>query len=352
MDDRQRILDRARQALGKGEDDDYVIAPTKHAQALEGTAPRLAAHLRRAELEIAAQRYERQDGEALEAQRTFKRSAELANWMVFATACVSALLLIFGTLLPDDTAGGLFVGLGVVGILTGGAATFFLQQLRAGKQLEKWMSRRAAAETSRLEYFKLATEAGSEAGGDLPLPLLQLEYFRRHQLDVQKNYYRRRAKDHERRANKLLILGSASVAGGAAATGLAGLLSGAVAAEWVSAAGLGAIASALAAFASTEEALGQDRRNAERYCRTFEALEGLGAKLGEVRQSAATGDRKPLERWVAAIHDQLSVEHRQWLEARENIQSSVAELDAALARSRANHPAQQGAPSGAGTANQ
>lgn len=44
--------------------------------------------------------------------------------------------------------------------------------------------------------------------GPIPLPLLQLEYFRRYQLEAQRAYYRERGADHERSADKILALSS------------------------------------------------------------------------------------------------------------------------------------------------
>lgn len=60
------------------------------------------------------------------------------------------------------------------------------------------------------------------------------------------------------------------------------------------------------------EATAQNRRNAERYARTADSLDGLYA-LDRVRQAVAAGERESRTEYVAAVHDQLSLEHRQWL---------------------------------------
>jgi hypothetical protein len=201
------------------------------------------------------------------------------------------------------------------------------------------MGARAAAETRRIRYFDLVTGlTGDAQKGSIPLPLLQLEYFRRYQLDVQMAYYRGRGVDHERTADKLLTLSALAVGLGSFATGIAALLGSAVSPHWVSIAGLGAIAAALSAFASSREAVGQNRRNMERYRRTLEALESLSGKLDDVGMAAAMGEREPLERFVAAVHEQVSLEHRQWLEAAEDTMASVGRLEESLAKLRAKRP--------------
>jgi hypothetical protein len=102
-------------------------------------------------------------------------------------------------------------------------------------------------------------------------------------------------------------------------------------------AGLGVVGTALAAFASTREAMNQDRRNAERYARTLDALEKLKGKLGDVREAAATGPGTLVDEFAAAVHEQLSLEHRQWRETGESSDSAAARLEKALADTR-NRP--------------
>src|SRR5262249_35210512 len=153
-------------------------------------------------------------------------------------------------------------------------------------------------------------------------------------LEIERNYYRNRGRDHGAAASKMLTLSSVSVALGSLATGLGGFLGAAVSPRWVSIAGIGTIASALSTFASAREAVGQDRRNEERYGRTLEALDSLAGRLDQVRDSAAEGAREPLQQFVAAVHEQLSLEHRQWLGTAESTQGSLAKLEEALTKAR------------------
>ncbi len=61
------------------------------------------------------------------------------------------------------------------------------------------------------------------------------------------------------------------------------------------------------------EAVGQDRRNAERYGRTYELLRELDRRLDLVREAVLSFGNAPLLDYVLAINEQLSLEHRQWL---------------------------------------
>ena len=151
---------------------------------------------------------------------------------------------------------------------------------------------------------------------------------------MQRNFFRRRGKDHKLAANKILRLSALAVLGGSLATGLSGFL-GAVDPRWVSLAGVGVIASAVSAFASAREALNQHRGNQERYARTMDALEELTGMLDSVRDAAAAGERGPLQQLVTAVHEQLTLEHKQWLGTAESTQASIAKLEEALAAAKA-----------------
>lgn len=268
--DRDELINAAKEPIGEGQLDDYVLAPKNHADLLIPKAPALATILRKSELNTLAGQYERKDAEARPAQTIFRDTAKRANWAVFVTVCLSAALLITGPLTSEGVGKGLLIVFGLCGIISGALGAIWLFKIREGRLLETWMTARAGAETARLSYFDLVTNV-PDAGeiSVIPLPLLQLEYFRRYQLDIERAFYRNRGRDHRFAADKMLTVSAFAVGLGSLATGLGGLLGGAANPRWVSIAGLGAIASALSAFASAEEAPGQDRRNDERYGRTL-----------------------------------------------------------------------------------
>jgi hypothetical protein len=202
--------------------------------------------------------------------------------------------------------------------------------VREGNLLEAWMGGRAHAESARLEYFAtLAGLEGSDAS-ELPLRLLKLEYFRRYQLDVQLAFYDRRGRRHRQSADRTLALGGFAAALAAVASGSAGIAA-SIEAPWAALAAFGVVGTALAAFAATREGVNQDRRNAERYGRTLSALEILRGRLDDVRAGVLAGSQDVLEEYVAAVHEQLSLEHREWLSGAESTRSAIGKMDEALA---------------------
>jgi hypothetical protein len=135
-----QLITAARDAIGDGEKDDYVVAPTKHADQHAGKAPTLARILRRSELSAIARLYEEKDKEAIQAQLVFKRTASRANWAVFLTACFSALLLMTAPLAALSTGivgNWLQILLGSCGILSGALGSMWLFKIREGRQLER-----------------------------------------------------------------------------------------------------------------------------------------------------------------------------------------------------------------------
>ena len=186
----------------------------------------------------------------------------------------------------------------------------------------------------RLEYFRLVATmkpgmVGVTSKDVPPIELLQLEYFRRFQLDVQLAYYAGRGEQHREEASKSVRLGSYAALATMLGSGLAAGF-GAVSSELASLAVLGVVGAALASLAANREALSQDRRNAERYRRTLFALEEISKDLDRVRRAAAARDREMVARFVDAVNDELSLEHRQWLKEIEGASKPVRELKQAL----------------------
>jgi hypothetical protein len=247
--DAEQLVRAARDAIGEGDSDDHVIAPTKHAAQLGAEAAPWATILQRSEVSTVAREYEEKDREAGQAQLIFKKTATRANWAVFLAASFPTVLLMTAPLAvfsTGDMGKWLQLLLGACGLLSGVAASFWLSKIRAGKLLVRWMEARAGAETRRLRYFNLVTGfKGDGQKSSLPLPLLQTEYFRRYQLDVQRTYYKSRATAPEQVADRMLTLSALAVGLGSFATGMTGLLGSAVNPQWISIAGLGAIAAAL-----------------------------------------------------------------------------------------------------------
>jgi len=316
--------------IGSDNPADYRLTPVEHAEQLRISAPKLAALLTRTGPVELSRQYAEADTEALVAEQTFKRWVIRANWAVLATATVSALLMAVALL--ADNLGALsqaaLIALALIGVATGGIASMSLFRVKEGRLLEDWMTARARAETKRLSYFSYITNSSDEPP-DPELELLKLEYFRRYQLDLQLAYYKNRRSGHRNSAERTLDISAASVLVAAIATGAAGVL-GALKSEWAALGSVAVLGAALQAFAAARESLNQDRRNAERYDHSAQALLGLRERIDEVRHSIAAGSTSVLGEYVGAVQDQLSLEHRQWLEGAENMQAAVARLEKAL----------------------
>lgn len=323
----QRIA-AARTLLGSGAPGDFVIAPAEHAAQFEASAPELAALLRSSEIEVAARQFTERDAIALRAQSEFRAAYARARGAVFIAGIAAAALMVAGVLsgsLSETVGRSLLIGASIVGVVGGALAGLWIRRIGDGQLLEAWMTKRAAAETERLRYFDLLTKRTQ-----LSEPLLQLEYFRRYQLDLQRAYYGVRGERHRVQANRALSQSSAGIALASVGNGLAGVLALTLSSTWAALAGLGLLGQAFATAVENSEATAQDRRNAERYARTRELLDQLYALLDQVRNGVAAGELAVLHSFVDSVHDQLSLEHRQWLEDLGATSSAVARLQAVL----------------------
>jgi hypothetical protein len=334
----KQVIKTAVDALGAAGPNDWKTEPTRHAEALKDKAPALAEMLRGSEPQALAGLLEEKDRQAVENQGTFKKTANLANRAVFLTAFFSAALLMAALLIKDANAKQYVLAvLGGLGVISGALGAMWVHQTREGKLLDNWMSARAAAEALRWQYFEKVTSI-EEANADsaIPLLLLQFEYFRRYELDVQLKFYTKRGGEHRRDADYWMRLGSYSVAGASIAAGLSGLVP-----ALVSVAALGAVATALGSFASTKDVINQSRRNADLYSKTKDALIKLQGKLDDVRAAAAAGEREPVKQFVTATHEQLAAEHNQWLKAAESIQPAIDKLEQTLSDLQAKRQGKQ-----------
>jgi hypothetical protein len=328
-----KLVQRAVQVIGANQNDDYVLDPKGHAEALASKAPALASLLRTTKIETLAQQYKRHDSKAGIAQKRFKDAMGRASTAVFLTGVLGALIMVTGIFehrLDPSLARALLLALGFGALIIGALASMWLFRVREGQLLDEWMTERAHAETARLAYFMTLVKSGDRLTSDPPLGLLKLEYFRRYLLDVQITYYRERRRKHRQSADKTLTMGGFAAALAALALGSAGLVA-SFDAPWAALAAVGVVGSALASFAAGREAVNMDRRNAERYGRTLSALEILRGRLDEVRNGVLAGSEDALEEYISAVQEQLSVEHREWLSAPpESTRSAISKLDETL----------------------
>jgi dsDNA-binding SOS-regulon protein len=321
----------AQDAIGEQDETDFILAPSTHAEKLPASAQALAVLLKDPQLSVLAEQYERHDGAANAARDEYKATLTRANGAVLAATTLSALMM------AAQILAGAFLQYGdqlrgvaaVAGVLAGLAATLgarWLFRAREGRLLERWLGCRAKAETERGAYFSTIAEGPDEA----PLRLLKLEYFRRYQVDVQRNYYAVASARHAKAAQRTLRIGAFAVALSSIPAFFGAFSAGEGA--WSALATLSVIGGAIAAYTAAHEAMTQDRRNAERYEHALETLEMLAAKLGQVRKAVAEGSAEALKVYVTAVNEQLTVEHRQWLESAQGAKKAEDTIDASLGK--------------------
>ena len=331
----EALIARTRDAIGPAQEREEPICPDVHSKDFERDAPFLALVLRRADVGAIAKQYRLADLRAREAQHDFKRHSKLAGWLVVATASASATILAAGNLAGDNEVLGRALGtvLSVAGLATAAASSALIGIIRGRKLLEKWMQNRAEAESKRLEYFTAITGPSVDGGTTPSKPrdwLELLEFFRRFQLNGQRMYYERQAVVHQRDARRAVIMSSVLIAAAGFAHVVAGFLGVAIQAEWTAVAAIAVLAQSLASRSTNAEAISQDGRNAERYQRTTTVLLKLEGKLDKVRRATFAGKEGVLTAFVEAVHNQLSLEHRQWLDTAKGAGPALDRLSAEL----------------------
>jgi hypothetical protein len=304
---------------------------------IDGFARRSAAlgeTLRGGEAKRTVAAYEREDRRAIEEQGRFFTVATRLNRTVLATAVVSALILALGVLQPwlqkqvdprfDQLISWIVAALGFLGLLIGGYAAALLYELKAGDLERNWMQSRARAEKLRSEYFERVV--AHAAAVDPGTQEVTLDLVIQHLLEDQLQYFADRGKRHEVTAGHWLRL--AAFATGVASVGVAaGGMVGAVGGPWLLAiAALGAIGTAVVSFATSQEAIGQERERALRFRNNVDALELLARKIDGVRGAIGSGAADTLVTFTAAINQQLALELGRFLEGGESIRASITKL--------------------------
>ena len=326
-------IEAAKEIIGQNREDDYILDPSGHAELFSVNSPEVGKILKSSDVSTTAKEFKHWDNKANYAQREFKTWSKRANWTVFLTACFSAGLLATGVLLTIPTLGDRVVDF-IVGsfafgsVLCGAFAAVCISRIRSGGLLEQWMQNRAEAETQRINYFNIIVSDRQHANtsSTVPVALLQLEYFRRFQLDVQLAYYRVRARQHSYLSKKARSMSIWAMGGVALVNGLTGVF-GIVDTKLAAIAGVALVLQAFASKVTNTEAVNQDGRNAERYERTRSVLAKLSGKLDKVRQRILEGNKEVLSSFVEAVHEQLSLEHRQWLKATDERLSAIGKLE-------------------------
>ncbi len=328
------LIRAAEEAIGLGDPEDYRIHPTAFLNELASSAPELAAVLEHTSLTETAKRYEEQDTKATTTQNILKRLSARITWAVFVATTAAAVLGSLRMITADDPVlliRMVFLLLGLCSLVSGALTAFMLYRINNEHLLQRWMSARAAAESERLGYFNRLVRRVTDGDAKHPrLLLLCLEFIRRYQLAVQQKYYQDRSAAHRFSRRRTVAIGAVAAAVLSVGAGGFGILASMVPVVLPLAA-LGTIGAAITIVASRREELNQDERNAERYQRTFETLSSIRELHSDVQQVVASGNSEVLVLYVTAIHEQLSLEHRQWLSESEAMDSTIKKLNSSLA---------------------
>jgi hypothetical protein len=340
----QPVTRRAIDALGADTETDFILRPETHAAILGPEAEQLKQILLSPAANETIAVHRDADDAAGRAQRTYKGFALLSAWTGFGAAVIGSLVLMFSLVLPIGEAMAAAAILQAMLLVVSLGSSLLMGVL---KPFETWMLKRAEAENARITYFSsVMTEQRQAVIGELPLLPLQLEYFRRYQLDVQRHYYRARGRRHAAAARaawrwRLLAFTLVLLAGipaietvheyawlPAPLTGFAASLGENAEMSQRVFLGLGIIAAALQGHLASIAVMSLDERNAARYRSTAANLDALaGRPLEEARTAAASAttvgydgaEREARDRvlaFVALVQDQISSEHREWITLR------------------------------------
>jgi hypothetical protein len=372
------VTQAAIRALGANHSDDYVLQPEKHAGDLPAEAGALARVLSSEHVGGIIAAYRAADTAAIAHQGTYKQLGRQGLQAILVAAIFGGLSLwllglegwfnpaellqIFRgppiVIDPQDPASKipfdlrLQISLALYVVLAGQflwISDGFLAAWRIRRQrlFDKWNEERGLAERHRRELFEAVTSAEEPVrDGEAPLLPLQLEYFRRFQLDVQSAYYRRRGDQHREAAN-----GSKGLSGQvwrlANAPGtpvivfvivIGILFTPSLPASLVSLllTGLslaGVLGVGFSNYFAGVSALNQDRLNAARYYIAANNLNYLyDHRLEPARADAAAGDRAAVKKFVDDVNAQISTEHKEWY----LLHDSDSQPDLRLVRPAAN----------------
>lgn len=329
----EKLIEKARSAIGGDGLDDYKITPTNFPANLEKNAPELSAILKHSSFLEKAGRYEQHDALAITAQGKFKKFAHQATWGIGCAAIAGSLLagLAVANLESNNVLKLFLFLLGFVSTVGGGLAVYRLYQIKNEKLLERWMAARAKAETERLGYFNAISRYLIKAHkANIYLHLLFIYMFRRYQVEVQRLYYNSRSGDHRESFKKTSRIGAVAALSLALGSGMLGMI-GAFLPDLLPFAALGTIGAAVSAVASRREELNQDERNAERYSRTADILSKIAERHDDVLTIVNKGNNPGIIiEYVDAVNDQLSLEHRQWTSDASEMSSALSALEESI----------------------
>lgn len=314
MNNRELIV-KTKKIIGEQSPIDYILQPGEHVKEYEHQAPEFAEILKSAKLESIRSEFEIWNKRALACQKEFRHWSSYANLSAFLTVVFTTLILAFNAIVNKDFMyySQVVVVLTVLSIVFTAVAGGTLYRIKTGSLLQLWMSGRASAETLRVDYFNQIVQFKTNPDNTF-LSLLKLEYFRRYQLDTELAYYTIRSRQNLSLANKTLSYSTWLLIGSTVAVAIGGFL-GKLNSSLIAITSFGLIFQALSSKITTKSAFYQYGKNAESFERTRSILSRLRGRLDDIRELVALGDNNALIEYTSMINEQISLEHRLWIDS-------------------------------------
>jgi SMODS and SLOG-associating 2TM effector domain 1 len=275
------------------------------------------------------------EGEAKTQQAAFRRELTIANLCLMIAGVLSGLVLALPAMLSDMPPAGpgqiewktwLPRLMGVATLALGAIAALATYKAREGNRLQRWLSARSGAEMARSGVFMTIAERAASGAGETMLAALEL--VNRDLLENQRAWFRKRANEHRRSSDWTTSWGGLATAlafvGGSGAV----IASFVPSQTWLAVSGV--VGAAIGAYAVNREALRLDRANAGGYEKAAVALDAIAMRYDTVEAEVRAGKPDALRAFTAAITEQLSAEHKRWLEGSAQAEAVLGKLDGQL----------------------
>lgn len=282
--------------------------------------------------------YSRKDAAAVLERRRLFRMLRAINWLVLSVALLSGLILArasFDTAatwlgVSKDVLERVVYWMTIAVAVTTIAVTAIGRLAREGDRLGRFQRLRADAEMARSDRFKALARAAAASGPGSAATALEL--VTRDLLKEQRDWYLRRAEQHDDSARITGVFSTVAIVLSALTSAFAISLSINPGSGWLLI--FGVFAAALAAFAVDREHLERDRSNAELYRNAADRLSQLATRLQQVKADVAQGNAQAVVAFTDTVAEELVAEHRQWVNGLTVTAELLARLEERLQQAR------------------
>lgn len=306
------------QAIGGGSQaDDWHMDPKKHAERMTDKAESLKDILENSAVQTIIQQYEEANQEAKLAQESYKKLGKREIYAAGLASIIGGVVLFLGVT-EENWQTVLRIGLLCIQAVLLALVVSTKYRLQQSKVYRVWQQERSKAETARIELFEHACDLNEDQqppasnSASPSLLELQLAYFIRYQLMVQMFFYKERGKQHQSAVSVYLNKSAILTFFIALVASISSVFGADIADSIALLAFVGLIMPILLSMQTSLSMLNQDQRNAERYKLTYAQLLELCKQIDHVRTAAKQNDRPTVVRFINAVNDLISVEHKQW----------------------------------------